>query len=95
MSKIEVTGTRIDKPIQNGEVYVTSLDKSTKLLYVKIGATSALYHIHTFTVYVVSASGIYSAVKDTASKVNVYIEDDVVKIQNNAASEADVTYITF
>lgn len=85
MSQVNITGTVVDAPLANTDVFVTTLDDSARVLYFESGANSAIFHVDAGGVVVVSAGAVFSGVKATASKINVYVEDNVIKIQNLTA----------
>lgn len=87
--KQNITGQVVDAAFADTEVYTTLIDDSAKVFYVESGDYTGLFTIDNNVVVAVSAGAIFSATKDTASKINVYVESNVVKIQNN--SGADIT----
>jgi len=87
MSKVNITGNKVDAPIAATGVYVTELDDSAQVFYVESGANSAIFHVDAGATVAVAAGAVFSDTKDTASKINVYVESNVIKIQNNTAGE--------
>lgn len=83
--RVNITGTVVDAPLANAAVYVTPLDDSAQVLYFESGANSATFHVDAGAIVVVSAGAVFSGVKATAAKINVYVEDNVIKIQNLTA----------
>jgi len=94
MSRVNITGTVVDAPLANTDVYITEFDDSAKVFYCESGANSAIFHVDAGAVVAVSAGAVFSDTKDTASKINVYVESNVIKIQNLTAGAVSPVYRT-
>lgn len=85
-----------DATIAAAAVATSDLDITTGLITVEdtTNGKSAVISAHnaagTTTLSILNGDAIFSVAEATASKINVYVEAGVVKVQNNTGAEIDV-----
>lgn len=88
-------GTSVPVAIASTEVFDTEIDSFTGTLTISIGDDSAVVPCYKTAgvqvVGTVAGGAEFSGTKDTASKLNIYVEDGNIVLQNLTGADVEVS----
>ena len=85
--------------LADAAIAVSSINATGGLLLAKTETDSALFALintgGTIAPQILGTQALFTTSKDTASKINVYVEDGVVQVQNNSGDAIDLVLKSF